>query len=93
VVLGIANAAGITVASVSSHDDGVKLAINSDGIGHATVVFPEIPLLKGEYSVTGIVACERAMHVYDIAERCIMLHVTQEGPAQGLVALPHSWGE
>jgi len=93
VLLGIANAAGITVASVSSRDDGVKLAINSEGIGHATVIFPEIPLLKGEYSVTGIVACERAMHVYDIAERCIMLHVTQEGPAQGLVALPHAWGE
>ena len=93
VVLGIANAAGITVASVSSHDDGVTLAINSEGIGHVTVAFPEIPLLKGEYSITGIVACERAMHVYDIAERCIVLQVIQEGPAQGLVALPHVWGE
>lgn len=91
VVLGFANAAGITISSVSSVDDGVKIQVDSTGRGQATIVFPALPLLKGDYHITSIVACENAMHVYDIAERCIALHITQEGPAQGFVALPHAW--
>jgi len=91
VVLGVANSAGITVSSVSSADDGVKLRIDAQGKGQATIVFPNIPLLKGEYYITSIVACENAIHVYDLVERSIILQITQEGPAQGLVALPHEW--
>lgn len=91
VVLGLANAAGITVSSVSSVDDGVKIEVDSAGRGQATIVFPDIPLRKGEYYITSIVACENAMHVYDMAERSITLQITQEGPGQGLVVLPHEW--
>jgi len=91
VALGIANAAGITVASASSANDGAMMNVDENGRGQATVVFPKIPLLKGEYSITTFVACEKAMHVYDMIERCIMLQVTQEGLAQGVVELPHEW--
>lgn len=91
VVLGIANAAGITISSVSSVDDGVKLCIDEEGRGRATIIFPEIPLRKGDYTITSILACENAMHIYDLCERCITLHICQKGPAQGFVALPHAW--
>ena len=91
VVLGIANAAGITISSVSSVDDGIKLCIDEEGKGRATIVFPDIPLRKGDYTITSILACENAIHVYDLRERCITLHIFQEGPAQGFVSLPHAW--
>jgi lipopolysaccharide transport system ATP-binding protein len=91
VVLGIANAAGITISSVSSVDDGVTLCIDEEGRGRATIIFPDIPLRKGDYTITSILACEHAIHVYDLCERCITLHVSQEVPAQGFVTLPHAW--
>jgi lipopolysaccharide transport system ATP-binding protein len=91
VALGISNGAGMTLSSISSADDGVTIEVDTTGRGQATIVLPEIPLLKGEYFVTTFVACENALHIYDMAERCITLQVTQEGPAQGVVALPHMW--
>jgi lipopolysaccharide transport system ATP-binding protein len=53
--------------------------------------FPQIPLLKGRYFVTVFLACERGLHVYDVAPRCIEMEVTQSDVLQGLVALPHEW--
>lgn len=91
VVLGIANTAGITITSVSSVDDGVRLSIDANGQGRATVVFPAIPLRKGDYSITAILTCEHALHIYDMRERCITLQMTQQGPGQGFVELPHRW--
>lgn len=91
VALGITNAAGMAVASASSANDGVKIQVDADGRGQATVVFPQIQLLKGVYHIATFVACEQAMHVYDLAERCITLQVTQSGLAQGVVELPHEW--
>ena len=93
VALGIANVAGVTIASASSVNDGVEINVDATGRGQATVVFPNISLLKGEYYITAFVACEKAIHVYDMAERCITLQISQEGLAQGVVALPHEWGK
>lgn len=91
VALGIANGAGMTVASASSANDGARIYTDAAGRGRATVIFPQLPLLKGTYTVTAFVACENAMHVYDMIERCITFQMTQEGLAQGVVALPHEW--
>lgn len=91
IVLGIANAAGITISSVSSVDDGVRLVIDDDGQGRGTVVFPAIPLRKGEYFITAILTCEHGLHIYDMRERCMTLQITQQGPGQGFVELPHQW--
>ncbi len=91
VALGIANAAGATVASASTANDGYNVPVNAAGQGVVTVTFPRLPLLKGDYSVTVFLACENAIHVYDFAERAIALRVTQQGMAQGVTALPHTW--
>jgi lipopolysaccharide transport system ATP-binding protein len=64
---------------------------NTAGDGYATVVFPNIPLLKGEYRITAFLACERGLHVYDTAPQCLTLDVTQTSILQGLVVLPHQW--
>ena len=91
VAVGITNAAGMAIASASSVEDDVRIDVDSAGRGAATVIFENIPLLKGEYSIMVFVTCEKAMHVYDMAERCITLQITQDGLAQGVVALPHQW--
>lgn len=84
-------AAGITVSSVISSDQDGSVIIDDKGVGHATVVFPKLALLKGEYRVAVFLACERGIHVYDWAAQSITLNVTQSNTLQGVVVLPHSW--
>ena len=91
VALGIANEAGLTITSVSSANDKVSTVIDALGRGEATIVFPRLALLKGIYYITVFLACEKALHVYDVSERCLTLQVTQEGLAQGVVDLAHEW--
>lgn len=91
VALGIENAAGVGVSSVITLGETGAVHREEDGRGWARAVFPRIPLLKGTYHVTAFLACERGLHVYDAAPRCLTLEVAQEGVAQGLVALPHRW--
>ena len=91
VSLGIVSAAGAGVTSAISTNDAVTFTVDAAGCGRATLVFPCIPLLKGEYSVVAFLACERALHLYETAEQCLFLQVTQEGLTQGLVVLPHEW--
>ena len=91
VALGIANEAGLTVSSVSSINDKVGMEVDELGKGKATIVFPQIALMKGIYSVTAFLACEQALHVYDVSERCLTIQVSQEGVLQGVVELAHEW--
>ena len=91
VSLGIISAAGVGVSSAISTNDAMSLSVDGAGRGRATLVFPRIPLLKGEYSVVAYLACERALHLYETVEQCLFLQVTQKGLTQGLVALPHEW--
>ena len=91
VAFGFSDANGLTVASVVSDDDGSHLHVDDSGHGQATVVFQKLPLLKGRYRVTGFLACENALHVYDQVENSLVLNVTQKGLEQGVVMLPHTW--
>jgi lipopolysaccharide transport system ATP-binding protein len=91
VALGISDSNGLTVASATSHNDGVTLARDAQGHGRATIVFPKFPLLKGQYTVTCFLATEDGIHVYEQVDRCIVLNVSQKGLEQGLVALEHEW--
>lgn len=89
--IGIHHASGIPVASAGSVNDGVALARDAHGCGSATLILPALPLLKGEYYLSVFLVCERGIHIYDHAERCATLTVSQEGLEQGLVSLPHRW--
>lgn len=91
VALGIENAAGVAVSSVISTGNGMAVVVDANGKGQATVVFPHLPLMKGEYRIAAFLACEKGLHVYDWAAQCLTLEVSQDGAAQGIVELPHEW--
>lgn len=91
VALGFADANGQTVASATSHNDGVSLRVDESGCGVAQVLFERIPLLKGTYYVTVFLSTEDGVQPYEQVERALTLHITQQGLEQGLVSLPHRW--
>jgi lipopolysaccharide transport system ATP-binding protein len=91
VALGISDANSLTVASASTLNDGVRLHLDAQGHGEATVVFPQIPLLKGRYHITAFLLTEDGVHIYEQVTHCITLNVRQQGLEQGLISLPHQW--
>ena len=91
VAIGIQHASGVVVASAGSVNDGATLTRDAQGYGEAWLTLPKVPLLKGDYSLTVILACERGLHAYEIVERAVMLRVVQASLEQGLVTLPHTW--
>lgn len=91
VAVGIVARNGSVVASAGSHNDGVCFVVAADGSGRGTVIFPALPLLKGEYFVRVFLMCERGVHIYEYVERAADLVVSQHGLEQGVVALPHVW--
>lgn len=91
VAVGIEHASGTVVASALSINDGVVLKRDALGNGLVKLSFPALALLKGDYTVSVILGCERGLHPYEVAERIIRLHVEQSGVEQGLVSLPHTW--
>ncbi|NLC71287.1 MAG: ABC transporter ATP-binding protein [Desulfuromonadaceae bacterium] len=93
VALGLCNDAEITIATVSSANDGVRVEVDEQGNGLVQIRFPKLPLLKGRYYITAFLACEKALHLYDMAKHCLVLDVVQEGFNQGVVELPHEWGK
>jgi len=82
---------GQLVTSTGSLYGDVIFNRDTDGRGLAQVVFPRIPLLKGDYLVSIFLTCERILHVYDNAERYVELKVAQKGLEQGLVVIPNRW--
>ncbi len=91
IAIGIHTKSGHAVTSAGSFYDKVILHRESDGRGFGEVIYPSIPLLKGDYTISVFLTCERMVHVYDYAERCAELVVEQCGLEQGVVVLPHVW--
>jgi lipopolysaccharide transport system ATP-binding protein len=89
--LGIENDAGVGVTSAISLDRPEAVCRDAMGIGRATVSFPNLGLLKGTFHVTVFLGCERGLHVYDVAPRCLTIDVEQEGLLQGVAVIPHVW--
>lgn len=91
VAIGVANEAGITVTSACSAQDRFDVKVDSSGRGKVKILFPQLLLLKGSYFISVVLACERALHPYDIAKHCLSLQVVQKSLLQGIVELPHEW--
>lgn len=79
------------VASAGAWNDGVELVRDATGQGRASVCFEALPLLKGRYSVSVHLFCERGLHQYDAADHVAVFEVLQGGVEQGMVHLPHRW--
>ena len=88
VVLG-ADARPIT--SVGTWMDDWPLHRDAEGCVSAVLEFPSLPLLKGRYTVSVYVLCDRAINVYASAENVGSINVVQDHLAQGIVSLPHRW--
>jgi len=79
------------ITSAGSWIDGAPLQRLPDGSANATLVLPEMPLLKGRYTVSVYVLCDRALHLNAAAEHAASFEVRQDHAEQGVVSLPHSW--
>lgn len=82
---------GVPVASAGSVQDGVFIKKGDDGLCETTIIFPQLPLLKGRYLIDIYLMCERAIHIYERVKQVADLNVRQEGLARGYVNLPHLW--
>jgi lipopolysaccharide transport system ATP-binding protein len=81
----------LTVASVLSLSEHVRIERNEHGRGEATIEFPALPLRKGEYLVAVYLCSEDALHIYDGVEAAATLHIEDPLPQPGLVTLRHHW--
>lgn len=82
---------GRIIASAGSWIDRVLLERNEAGTGQIEVRFESLSLLKGTYSVSVFLFCERGLHIYDNADHALHLIITQDGLEQGLFHAPRTW--
>jgi lipopolysaccharide transport system ATP-binding protein len=90
-IMALYTRAGVLVASAGSHNDGHALQRDARGQGRTVLRLPKLPLLKGEYYINVILACERGLHYYENVMYAVKLDVTQDGLEQGFVTLDHTW--
>ena len=82
---------GRLVSSAGSWLDGWVLPRDAAGDIDTALRFPALPLLKGRYTVSVYVLCDRSINLYAAAQHALAIEVTQDGPQQGLVSLPRQW--
>ncbi len=82
---------GRVLCSTGTWIDGVTLTRNDQGHGKAHLRFPKLPLLKGRYTLSAYLMCERAVHVYEAVEHFASVQVSQPHLEQGVVSIPHQW--
>ncbi|MEO7106814.1 MAG: ABC transporter ATP-binding protein [Rhodoferax sp.] len=82
---------GRTITSSSTQADGLELTRDDSGRGTATIEFPKIPLLKGEYYIGVYLLSEDGIHIYDGAANVATLHFSQKSLEQGVVSLVRGW--
>jgi lipopolysaccharide transport system ATP-binding protein len=83
---------GRALTSAGSWMDGLEIERSADGRSFVRLTFPQLALLKGRYTVSAYLMCERALHVLAAAEHVITFEVEQDHLEQGVVTLPRIWG-
>ena len=87
----IHGADGRAITSAGSWLDGAPVQRDATGLTQATLHIPALALLKGRYTVSAYVLCDRAINLYAAAEHAASIEVAQDHVEQGVVSLPHSW--
>lgn len=83
---------GRMICGLGSANDGLQTRADpASGAGIAEVAFPRLPLLRGCYRINVVLACERALHVYEAVEGAASIEVVQDDLEQGVTHLPHEW--
>lgn len=84
------NAEWRMVASTISLEAGV-IERDDQGNGSVCVRFPALPLLKGSYSLSFYLTCEKGLHFYDAVPHQYRVDVEQESLEQGIFQIPRRW--
>ncbi|MBF0232557.1 MAG: Wzt carbohydrate-binding domain-containing protein [Desulfamplus sp.] len=71
--------------------DGIFLKRSPNGFGVITLTYSNLPLLKGKYTLSVFLLCERGIFIYDFVERIVTLTVEQDNQMSGIVTIPHKW--
>lgn len=87
----ITASSGVPVTSAGTHVDGMEVDRVEDGRGEVELIFPGLPLLRGNYWVNVFLLCDQGLQVYDKAQLVSELEVTQKTLEMGVVTLPHHW--
>lgn len=87
----LSDAAGQHITSCTSLHDGMQWRADAAGQLTARVTWPQLPLLRGEFTVDIFLLCERAIHVYEHLVHAARFGVVAAGPELGLARLPHHW--
>ena len=82
---------GRIIGSSGAWIDQVVLNRSSYGSGWVELVFPNLALLKGAYTLSAFLFCERGIHIYDNADHFARLQVSQVGIEQGVFHIPRTW--
>lgn len=82
---------GRIIGSAGAWNDGVLLQRSPEGAGWVELTFPAVALLKGTYTLSAFLFCERGLHIYDNADHFIRVQVSQDGIEQGLFHVPRQW--
>lgn len=79
------------LSSAGTWEDHVVPVRGQNGKGVATLVMAHFPMLKGEYTISVFLLCERGIHLYDSALGVATVRVQQSSRLQGYFVMPHQW--
>lgn len=82
---------GRWIASSSTQNDGLPLAADARGAGHATLEYRPLLLLRGVYCVHVWLLDEQGLFAHEQVAEAARITVEQSGLEQGLIAHPHRW--
>lgn len=82
---------GRAVTSAGNWQDGSPLQRGPGGGVRARLTLPRLALLKGRYTVSVYVLCDRAINLWAAAEHVATFDVEQDHLEQGVVSLPRRW--
>jgi lipopolysaccharide transport system ATP-binding protein len=91
VAVAISRGDGRIITSAGSVNDGITLTTNDSGQGVAKLLFPKLPLLRGNYFLDVALLCEKGIHLYESVRQAAEFNVEQKGLERGIVKLPHEW--
>lgn len=91
VALSIMTSTGQCLAAVSTLNKPKAISQDSHGCGQTEVVFPDLPLCKGQFRLDVLLGCGRGLQLYDQVVGVVHLDVRSKAHEQGMVNIRHSW--
>ncbi len=81
----------LVICSTASHSSNAALEKLDDNRFRGKLVFENIPLMDGEYSLNAVAIDSHVLQTYDIADADCTFRVRGSSAYPGIVNLPHRW--